>query len=114
MAEPEPARRREPARHELPEIDAAALHAARAADKALRAADEVGLDRWVRYLAPLPDRFRDGTLRELRAGARRARAAYGPKDSIRDSLSAEVTEPLLEAVDRLLKVITRFDLDRAD
>jgi len=99
-------------RHKVPAIDDAALEAARAAEAALRSADAVGLERWIRFLEPLPDRLRDGTLRELRTGARQARAAYGPKDSIRDALPAEVTEPLLVAVDRLLKALARYEAHR--
>ena len=101
--------RRDPPRHELADIDAAALATARAVDVALREARAVGVDRWVRYLEPLPDRLRDDGLRELRATARRARAAYGPKDSIRDALSEDATEPMLLAIDRLLKAIARHD-----
>ena len=100
------------ARHELPEIDSAALEAARAADHALIAARSAGVDRWADYLAPLPDRLRDDALRDLRSTARRIRAAFGPKDSIRDTLPEEATEPLLLAVDRLLKAIARHDLHR--
>jgi hypothetical protein len=100
---------RDPARHELPAIDAAALAAARAADIALAAARATGAERWVAYLAPLPDRLRDESLRELRGTVRRARAAYGPKDSIRDTLPEDITEPLLVAIDRLLKAIARHD-----
>ena len=48
-------------------------------------------------------------LRDLRSAAMRGRAAFGPKDSIRDVLPAEVTEPLLEAVDRLLRELNRYD-----
>lgn len=103
------ARATEPARHELGEIDGAALAAGAAAERALRAARELGLDRWVRFLARLPDRLRDGSLRDVRAAARQARAAYGPKDSIRDSLPQEITEPLLIATDRLLKALARWD-----
>jgi hypothetical protein len=101
--------RRPPARHELPDIDAAGLDAARAADAALEAAHERGAERWVRYLAPLPDRLRDDPVPGLRAAARTARSAYGPKDSIRDVLPAELTEPLLDAIDRLLKLIARWE-----
>ena len=103
---------RDPARHELPEIDAAALVAARAADDALAIAREMESERWVRYLAPLPDRLRDDPLRDLRAATRLARAAYGPKDSIRESLPEPVTEPLLRAIDRLQKAIARYDAHR--
>ena len=104
-----PERRDMPPRHELPEIDAAAMTAARAVDLALAAARENDVERWVRYLEPLPDHLRDDSLRELRGTARRTRAAFGPRDSIRDALSEEVTEPLLAAIDRLLKVIARHD-----
>jgi hypothetical protein len=37
----------------------------------------------------------------------RARAAYGPKDSVRDALPPDVTEPFLEAIDRLTRAINR-------
>lgn len=103
---------RETARHELPEIDAAALVAARATDRALAAAREWDIARWERYLAPLPERLRDDPLRDLRAAARTVRAAYGPKDSIRDALPEEVTEPMLDAIDRLLKAIARYEAQR--
>ena len=33
----------------------------------------------------------------------RARAAFGPKDSIRDALPSDLTEPFLDAIDRLLR-----------
>jgi hypothetical protein len=102
------------ARHELPEIDAAALEAARAADAVLAAARAAGSERWSRYLAPLPDRLRDDPLPVLRATARTVRAAYGPKDSIRDVAPEAATEPLLAAIDRLLRLIARWDLRRED
>jgi hypothetical protein len=105
-------RQPEPARHELVDIDAAALEAARAADAAVAAAREAGTERWQTYLAPLPDRLRDDSLRDLRSTARRLRAAYGPKDSIRDALPETATEPLLRSVDRLLKAIARHDANR--
>lgn len=104
--------RRDPPRHELADVDAAALEAARAVDVALAAARDMEQERWIRYLAPLPDRLRDDPLRELRAATRTARAAYGPKDSIRDSLPEHATEPMLRAIDRLQKAIARFDAHR--
>ena len=104
--------RRVPPRHEIPEVDAAALDAARAADALLAAAREAGNDRWLRYLAPLPNRLRDDPLPELRAAARLARAAYGPKDSIRDDLPSELTEPFLDRIDRLVKSIARYEAHR--
>jgi hypothetical protein len=90
-------------------IDEAALIAARAADRLLAAARAAGVSRWVAYLEPLPDRLRDDGPADLRRTAMRARAAFGPKDSIRDALPAEVTEPFLDSVDRLLKVLARRD-----
>lgn len=84
--------------------------AARAGDRMVDAARARGSDRWLAYLEPLPDRLRDEELVDLRRTALRARAAYGPKDSVRDALPAEVTEPFLEAIDRLLKEIARRDM----
>lgn len=105
-------RARVPARHETPEIDAAALEAAGAADGLLAAAITVGSQRWIRYLAALPDRFRDDPIPSLRAAARAGRSAFGPKDSIRDVLPESATEPFLVAIDRLLKLIARWELHR--
>jgi hypothetical protein len=101
-----------PARHEVPELDAAALEAARAADRLLLAARAFGSDRWMRYVEPIPDHLRDDPIPALRLAARQARAAYGPKDSIRDALPADVTEPFLEAIDRLIKAIARYEANR--
>jgi hypothetical protein len=98
-----------PARHEVPTIDEAALAAARHTDRMLDAARASGFTRWVTFLEPLPDRLRDGDLRDVRSAALRVRAAYGPKDSIRDALPEDVTEPAIGAVDRLLKVLARHD-----
>jgi hypothetical protein len=99
--------RRGPARHERPAIDDLALAAARHADRLLEAARERGSDRWATFLEPIPDRLRDEELPGLRSTAMRARAAYGPKDSIRDALPADLTEPFLEAVDRLIRELNR-------
>jgi hypothetical protein len=113
MARPPPVRMPDrtrtvaPARHEYPVIDDLGLVAARHADRLLAAARERGHVRWTAYLEPLPDRLRDDDLRGLRAAAVRARAAYGPKDSIRDVLPSELTEPFLESIDRLLREINR-------
>jgi hypothetical protein len=96
-----------PARHERPAIDEAALLAARHADRLLGEARARGLIRWIAYLEPLPDRLRDDELTELRATAVRGRAAYGVKDSVRDVLPPELTEPFLASVDRLLRELTR-------
>ncbi|HKG55627.1 MAG TPA: hypothetical protein VKA85_00075 [Candidatus Limnocylindrales bacterium] len=99
--------RRGPARHERPTIDEAALVAARHADRLLAAARERGVTRWESFLEPLPDRLRDDELGSLRATAVKARAAYGPKDSVRDALPEELTEPFLDSIDRLLRELAR-------
>ena len=98
---------RGPARHELPALDDAALAAARAADRLLAEARERGVQRWARFLEPIPGLLRDGEVADLAPTARRARAAFGPRDSIRDALPAEATEPFLESIDRLLKELAR-------
>jgi hypothetical protein len=104
---PERTRSRGAARHELPAIDELGLTAARHADRLVAAAHARGADRWASFLEPLPDRLRDDDLPALRSAATRARAAYGPKDSVRDVLPADLTEPFLESIDRLLREINR-------
>ena len=96
-----------PARHAWHDIDEAALEAARDADRLLASAQAHGVRRWADYFAPLPDRLRDDDVRDQRATAMRARAAYGTRESVRESLPPEVTEPLVASIDRLLKVIAR-------
>ena len=94
-------------RHELAAIDDLGLAAARHADRLLASAHARGQTRWVTFLEPIPDRLRDEELPALRTTAVRSRAAYGAKDSIRDALPAELTEPFLEAIDRLIREINR-------
>lgn|SRR5690349_23397289 len=101
-----------PPRHELADVDTAALEAARAADAIVAAARAAGNDRWLRYLETLPGRLRDDPLPDLRAATRLARAAYGPKDSVRDALPPDTTEPFLDRIDRLIKAINRWEANR--
>jgi hypothetical protein len=96
-----------PSRHEHPVIDEAGLAAARHADRLLAAARDAGSTRWVAFLEPLPERLRDDEPKALRATAVRSRAAYGPKDSIRDVLPETLTEPFLDSIDRLIREIDR-------
>jgi hypothetical protein len=105
--------RRGPARHELPAVDEAGLFAGRQADRLVAAAEAARATRWLRYFEAMPDRLRDDEPRSLRQVALRARAAYGPKDSVRDVLPPEVTEPFLESIDRLLKQLNRRDTGAA-
>lgn len=99
---------RAPARHEVPAIDEAALVAARHADRLLAAAQAAGHVRWERFLAPFPERLRDEEPAALRKTALVARAAYGPRDSIRDALPDDLTVPFQGSLDRLLKVLARY------
>jgi len=96
-----------PSRHEHPVIDEAGLAAARHADRLVAAARDVGSTRWVAFLEPLPEHLRDDEPKALRATAVRSRAAYGPKDSIRDVLPETLTEPFLDSIDRLIREIDR-------
>ncbi|HEU0244578.1 MAG TPA: hypothetical protein VFQ75_11790 [Candidatus Limnocylindrales bacterium] len=107
---PDARSRRGPARHERPAIDEAALIAARAGDRMVREARTREAARWLAYLEPLPDSLRDADLGDLRKVALRARAAYGPKDSVRDVLPPDVTEPFLDAIDRLLRELARREV----
>ncbi len=108
MTEARPGRTsRRPARHDVPAIDEAGLVAARHADRLLAGARSVGSARWTAYFEPLPDRLRDDEPAALRATATRCRAAYGVKDSIRDTLPADLTEPFLDSIDRLIRELNR-------
>jgi hypothetical protein len=104
---PDPTARTTPARHELGAIDDLALVAARHGDRLVASARDRGADRWVTFLGTFPDKLRDDDLPALRSTAMRARAAYGPKDSVRDALPPDVTEPFLESIDRLIREINR-------
>ena len=72
-----------------------------------------GVTRWSTFLAPFPERLRDEEPEALRKTALAARAAYGPRDSVRDAFADDLTLPFLAALDRLLKVLARYRL-RAD
>jgi hypothetical protein len=97
----------------MPAVDEAALTAARHADRLLAAARATGATRWVRYFETIPDRLRDDEPRGLRQVALRSRAAFGPKDSVRDDLPQDVTEPFLDSIDRLIKQLNRRDVGAA-
>jgi hypothetical protein len=98
---------RPPGRHEMPEVDAAGLAAARCAERLLDAARAAGSVRWEAYLAPLLDRLRDAPPAELRAAARRGRAAFGVKGSIADDLPWDEAMAFRDAIDLLLKALAR-------
>jgi len=81
--------------------------AARHADRLLAEARAIGSVRWTAYFELLPDRLRDDEPAALRATAMRCRAAYGVKESIRDVLSSDLTEPFLDSLDRLIRELNR-------
>ena len=97
-----------PARHERPAIDDAGARGGAARRPAAgRGAGRSASTRWATFLEPLPERLRDDELAPLRRTAMRARAAYGPKDSVRDALPGALTEPFLDAIDRLIRELNR-------
>jgi hypothetical protein len=100
---------RPPGRHELPEIDEAGLAAARHAERLLETARAIGNARWEAFLAPVPERLRDAPPSDLRVVARRARAAFGPRDSIADVLPWGESMAFRDALDRLLRLLARRD-----
>ena len=57
----------------------------------------------------LPERLRDGPPADLRAAARRGRAAFGAKDSIADVLPWGEAMAFRDALDRLLKLLLRHE-----
>ena len=63
--------------------------------------------RWVAYLEPLPGPPARRRPAALRRDGDPGRAAYGVKDSIRDALPAELTEPFLDSIDRLIRELNR-------
>jgi hypothetical protein len=77
------------------------------ADKLLDSARERGSQRWAEFLAPVPEQLRDAGVGQLLRVVQRTRAAYGHKDSIREVLPEELTEPFLDQLDRLRKVLVR-------
>ena len=99
-------------RHEVPAVDEAALAAARDVEVLLAAARDVGAGRWEAYLAPLPDLLRDAPPADLRAVARRVRAAFGPKDSIVDALPWAACLALRDHIDVLQRVLVRTEAAR--
>ena len=74
----------------------------------LAAAKDLGSARWTAYFEPLPGPAAGRRARwRCAPTANRCRAAYGVKDSVRDVLPEAVTEPFLEAVDRLIRELNR-------
>ncbi len=89
-----------------PELDEAALVVARRTRDVLDALRPLDQQRWLTFLEPLVPAFEDGDRVDLQAAARRARAAFGARDSLLDA-GVEQALPLRDAVDRLLLLLDR-------
>jgi hypothetical protein len=57
----------------------------------------------------MPERLRDASPAELRVVARRARAAYGPKDSVADVVPTELALAFRDAIDDLARILARHE-----
>jgi len=79
----------------------------RTADKLLESARQKGSQRWTEFLSPVPEQLRDSGLSQLLVVIARTRAAYGHKDSIREILPEELTEPFRDQLDRLKRAVLR-------
>ncbi len=96
-----------PPRWQDPALDEAALELARLVRGAVSALHGLGHERWVAFLEPLVPVFEDGDRGDLLVAARRARAAFGARDSILDAWPSDDARRLRDAVDRLQHLIDR-------
>ncbi len=99
-------RERTVARWQDPGLDEQALAVAAGVRGALGVLREHGQERWVEWFEALLPVFEDGDVAALRIAARRARAAYGAKDSVVDAWpDQEAALRLRDAVDRLQRTL---------
>ena len=96
-----------PPRWQDPQLDEAALDVARRVRVAVAVLRGRGNARWVAFLEPLVSAFEDGDRTDLQAAGRRARAAFGARDSLLDAAPDADTLGLRDAVDRLLFLLER-------
>ncbi len=96
-----------PPRWQDPVLDEAALELARLVRGAVVALGALGHERWVAFLEPLVPVFEDGDRADLLLAARRARAAFGARDSILDAWPSDEARRLRDAVDHLQHLIDR-------
>ena len=95
------------ARLEDPALDQAALAAARLTGDAVRALGARGAARWVAFFEPLIPVFLDGDRESLLRAARRARAAFGARDSVLDEWSTGEALLLRDRIDALQALLDR-------
>jgi len=99
-------RDRTPARWQDPGLDEQALAVAAGVRGALAALGDGGDDRWIAWFEPLLGVFEDGDAAALRTATRRARAAFGAKDSVMDAWPDEAAAlRLRDAIDRLQRAL---------
>jgi hypothetical protein len=96
-----------PPRWQDPGLDEAALEVARRVRGALAALGGLGQERWVGYLEPLLPAFEDGDQADLLAACRRARAAFGPRDSLSEAWPSDDAALLRDSIDRLQRLLDR-------
>ncbi|MGC8633385.1 MAG: hypothetical protein ACP5VP_01745 [Candidatus Limnocylindrales bacterium] len=96
-----------PPRWQDPLLDEAALDVARRLRGALAVLRDLGQERWVRYLEPLLPVFEDGDQADLLAVCRRARAAFGPRDSLPEAWPSADAPLLRDSIDRLQRLLDR-------
>ena len=95
-----------PPRWQDPVLDEAALAVARAVRGAIRAL-EGSSPRWATWFEALLPALEDGDRPALETAAKRARAAYGAKDSVMDVWTAPEARQLRDLIDRLQLVLAR-------
>ncbi len=67
----------------------------------------LGQARWAALFEPLVVAFEDGDRADLLAAARRARAAFGARDSVLDAWDSDDALRLRDALDRLQLLLDR-------
>ena len=87
-------------------LDEAALDVARAMRAAVRELGESS-PRWATWFEALVPALEDGDRPALEAAAKRARAAFGAKDSVLDVWTAPEARELRDLIDRLQRVLAQ-------
>ena len=100
-----------PPRWQDPALDEAALAVARAIRGAVKELERTA-PRWATWFEALLPALEDGDRPALEAAARRARAAFGARDSVLDAWPSADALQLRDLIDRLQRVLARRDAER--
>ena len=100
-------------RWEDPALDEAALRVALLMRGAVVTLRVGGHERWAAYLEPLVASFEDGDRADLLRAARKARAAYGARDSVLEAWPSPDAIRLRDGLDALLALLERRQATRA-